>query len=216
MADRTVDDVDGGWSIVIPVKRLDRAKTRLRLAPGLRAELALAMAIDTVAAALACAVVNEVVAVTDDPQATAALSALGARVVADHPDAGLNPALRHGASLAREPRIGFVSSDLPALTADDLSAVLRATAGHRSAFVADTSGEGTTMLLIRENSHVEPRFGAASRSAHEAAGSLDITAVAPVRARRDVDTLEDLQAAAALSVGAATAALLPAVLTEIG
>ena len=58
------------------------------------------MAADTVRAAAACPAVAAVVVVTDDPAAATALGALGARVVADEPDAGLNPALAHGATVA--------------------------------------------------------------------------------------------------------------------
>jgi hypothetical protein len=89
------------WSVVIPVKVLARAKSRLAgLAGPARSELALAMAADTVRAAAACPVVATVVVVTDDPAAASALGALGAWVVADEPDAGLNPALAHGAAMA--------------------------------------------------------------------------------------------------------------------
>ena len=77
------------WSVVIPVKVLARAKSRLAgLAGPARSELALAMAADTVRAAAACPVVATVVVVTDDPAAASALGALGAWVVADEPDAG--------------------------------------------------------------------------------------------------------------------------------
>ena len=89
------------WSLVIPVKVLALAKSRLTgLAGPRRAELALAMAADTVAAATACAVVDSVVVVTDDAAAAALLSALGAMVVPDEPGDGLNPALTFGAAQA--------------------------------------------------------------------------------------------------------------------
>ncbi|MGH3713306.1 MAG: 2-phospho-L-lactate guanylyltransferase, partial [Micromonosporaceae bacterium] len=57
------------WSVVIPVKRLSQAKTRLRGAlPGVpHDDLVLAIAADTVAAALACRAVAAVVVVTDEP-----------------------------------------------------------------------------------------------------------------------------------------------------
>ncbi len=71
------------WSIVIPVKVLAQAKSRLAaLAGPRRAELALAMAADTVEAALACAAVAAVVVVTDDAAAGAELAGLGALVAA--------------------------------------------------------------------------------------------------------------------------------------
>jgi len=58
------------WSLVIPVKVLARAKSRLAgLAGPAREELALAMAADTVSAAAACPVVAAVLVVTDDAAA---------------------------------------------------------------------------------------------------------------------------------------------------
>src|ERR1022692_3871831 len=89
------------WSLVIPVKELARAKSRLTgLAGPRRAELALAMAADTVAAAAACPAIAEVIVVTDDAAAGAELGGLGACVVPDEPGAGLNPALVFGAAYA--------------------------------------------------------------------------------------------------------------------
>ncbi|MCF3964633.1 2-phospho-L-lactate guanylyltransferase, partial [Streptomyces fuscigenes] len=80
------------------MKPLRRAKSRLGPAADAsqRSRLALAFAQDTVAAALAAEGVFDVVVVTDDPGASAALAALGARVVGDSPGAGLNAALAHG------------------------------------------------------------------------------------------------------------------------
>src|SRR6478736_5811946 len=97
------------WSLVIPVKVLARAKTRLAsLAGPDRPALALAMAADTVAAALDCPQVGRVIVVTDDPQAAEVLAGLGAVIVPDRPGRGLNGALRHGAAHAgaRWPRSG--------------------------------------------------------------------------------------------------------------
>src|SRR4051812_25485012 len=88
------------WGLVVPVKRLTVAKTRLQsYGDAVRQDLALAFAVDVVTAALACEVVDDVLVVTDDARAAAALRTAGARVVADAPDAGLNPALAHGADL---------------------------------------------------------------------------------------------------------------------
>ncbi|MYR56837.1 2-phospho-L-lactate guanylyltransferase, partial [Streptomyces sp. SID625] len=88
------------WTLVIPLKPLARAKSRLSdtVHDGVRPQLALAFAQDTVAAALACAEVSGVAVVTDDALAARELAALGARIVPDTPRAGLNAALAHGAA----------------------------------------------------------------------------------------------------------------------
>ncbi len=86
------------WSLVVPLKPLSLAKSRLSPTAGdtLRRRLALAFAEDTVAAALACSAVRDVVVVTDDAPAGAALAALGARIAPDTPAAGLNARWRTG------------------------------------------------------------------------------------------------------------------------
>ena len=202
------------WSVVVPAKRLAVAKTRLRpltavLGDGSAAghdALVLALLADTVAAAVACPVVAEVVVVTDDPAATGVVRALGARTVADEPDAGLNAALAHGALSAAEPAVAALSSDLPALRPAELAAALGAAATFPSAFVADAQGTGTT-LLTAVGVPLQPRFGAASAEAHRAAGATALTGDWPGLVR-DVDTDADLRAALALGAGPRTTAVV--------
>lgn len=200
------------WAIVVPVKRLALAKSRIAAPAALRTDLALAMAVDTVAAAAACPAVAAVVVVTDDGRAAQAVRAAGAHVVGDEPDAGLNPALVHGARVAATlvPAAGLaaVSSDLPALTAADLAAALGAAAGYDCATVADWAGTGTTMLAGRRLASFRPAYGPGSRAAHVAAGAVDLTDVAATGLRHDVDTAEDLRVVAALGCGPATSTLL--------
>jgi 2-phospho-L-lactate/phosphoenolpyruvate guanylyltransferase len=207
-----VDRSEGRWAIVVPVKRLAVAKTRLADDADVRADLALAMALDTVAAARACAAVDRVVVVTDEPAAAQAVTRMGAIVVADGPDAGLNPALRHGALAAAGtsvPRaVAALSGDLPALRAADLDGVLRAAARHPSCIVADADETGTTLLTARDADIFAPRFGNRSRQAHLDGGAHDLTSTATASLRRDVDTIDDLRAAVELGVGPATSAAL--------
>ena len=131
------------WTVLLPVKVLARAKSRLAVLAGdRRGDLALALASDTVTAVLACPEVARVVVVTSDPVAGPLLAALGAIVVADEPadladsrgtrgtldgadpvpvlsDSGvqdlLNAALRHGAAAAAR---RWPGTGLAALTAD--------------------------------------------------------------------------------------------------
>jgi 2-phospho-L-lactate guanylyltransferase len=205
------------WALVVPVKRFDVAKSRLRrLAGDLREQLALAFACDTVAAALACPSVGGLVVVTSEPSARDALGALGADVVPDVPDAGLNPALRHGVSRAAEGfpgcGVGALSSDLPALRPAELELALQAAAGHPSAFVCDATGIGTTMLVARSVTDFAPSFGRRSRSAHRAAGvhELDLEGIATLR--RDVDTAVDLHDARRLGLGPRSAEVVAEIL----
>lgn len=218
------------WTVVVPVKRLAGAKSRLHAKPlGVpHADLVLAMARDTVAASSACPLVAEVLVVTDDPRAHRALAALGARVVPDRPDAGLNAAVTYGAGTAarpapeprpgrtaqqartaRRPRaVAAITADLPALRPHDLAAALRAAAAVPSrGFVTDAAGSGTTLLAAPPEVPIDPRFGARSAYAHEASGARRLDGDWP-SLRRDVDTLADLVDAARLGLGPHTAALV--------
>jgi 2-phospho-L-lactate/phosphoenolpyruvate guanylyltransferase len=192
------------WSLVVPVKRIENAKTRLGLDAASRAVLAIAMAVDTVVAALACRLVSTVVVVTDDERARDALARVGAKVVADTPDAGLNAALEHGVALAADRHVGALASDLPALRTEDLGVVLGWAVAHDQAVVGDLSGTGTTLLCARSAAHFVPRFGVSSLAAHIAGGAVDLTELAPESVRRDVDTVDGLSGAVDLGVGAAT------------
>lgn len=197
------------WTAVIAVKRLTAAKSRLRGAvPAARhPDLALALLRDTAAAVLACPAVDDLLVVTDDPDATHAAAALGARVTPDRPDAGLNPALRHGADVVAGPdrHRAALTGDLPALRPGDLAAALRGVTGR--CFVPDAAGTGTVLLAAQAGVALDPRFGAGSAAAHAGSGARMLDGDWP-GLRRDVDTAADLRAVLALGPGPHTRALL--------
>lgn len=194
------------WGVVVPVKRLALAKTRLSAyGDDHRRELALAFAADVVAAALRVATV---LVVTDDAEAAAVLSSLGARVTADDPDAGLNPALAHGADLLRSELatmgVATLSADLPAMRSTDLAEALAQVGAGQRGFVADVDATGTTLLAAGPGAELLPSFGGGSRNQHLLSGAFEIRAALGLR--RDVDTPDDLRAALRLGVGDRTRA----------
>jgi 2-phospho-L-lactate guanylyltransferase len=195
------------WGLVVPVKRLTLAKTRLAsYGDATRQQLALAFALDVVAAAVAATTVAEVVVVTDDDLAARALAAAGARVVADAPNAGLNPALEHGASLlAGTLGVATVSADLPALRPGDLDDALAGVPPGGRGFVVDVAGSGTTLLAAAPGVALVPAYGPGSRAVHLRSGAVELSGAPGLRL--DVDTPEDLAEALRLGVGAATAAV---------
>jgi 2-phospho-L-lactate/phosphoenolpyruvate guanylyltransferase len=206
------------WTLVIPLKPLTRAKSRLAdtAAGALRPGLALAFAQDTVAAALACPAVRDVAVVTDDSLAGRELSALGARIVPGEPRGGLNAALAHGVRAVRTTRpespVAALNADLPALRPLELLRVLDAAAEFPRAFLADAAAIGTTLLAAAPAEELRPAFGPDSRARHRASGAVELTLDAVDSVRQDVDTGADLRAALSLGVGphtAATAAGLP-------
>ncbi|TQK51603.1 2-phospho-L-lactate guanylyltransferase [Streptomyces sp. SLBN-118] len=207
----TNTDATNGWSLVVPLKPLVLAKSRLAgTAAGiLRPHLALAFAQDTVAAALACDGVRDVAVVTDDPAAAGELAALGARIVPDSPGAGLNAALAHGAEAVRALRpdaaVAVLNADLPALRPEELARVLVRASVFPRAFLTDAAGIGTTFLSAAPGTELRPAFGGRSRRRHLASGVAEILLDGVDSVRQDVDTGADLAAALALGVGPRTA-----------
>jgi 2-phospho-L-lactate guanylyltransferase len=204
--------VNARWSVLLPVKVLAQAKSRLAdLAGPRRGELALALACDTVTAVLGCEAAARVVVITDDPVAALALTRLGARVIPDQPRDGLNAALRHGAAFAaaRWPACGTaaLSADLPALRPAELARALAAAAAWPTAFVADAAGDGTTLYTAAPGAVFRPAFGLASRARHAARGATELEPGDIPGLRRDVDTPADLRGAGALGLGSHTAPL---------
>ncbi len=203
--------------LLVPVKPLHRAKTRLLRAFGGsatrtrdHAEFVTAAVLDTVTAARRCTRVAGVVVVTSDPALTGSLTDAGVEVVPDTPGAGLNEALRHGERVLRgrtpTARIGALQADLPALRPGELDAALCA-AGSGRAFCADRHRTGTTLLLSAAGGPLDPRFGGGSAAAHEADGATRLDGPWP-SLRCDVDTEQDLRVAAELGLGAHTRARL--------
>jgi len=201
------------WILVIPLKPLARAKSRLAdtADDGLRPGLALAFAQDTVAAALACTAVRDVAVVTNDALAGRNLAALGARIVTDEPAGGLNAALAHGSSAVRsrtpDSAVAALNADLPALRPPELARVLEAAAEFPRAFLPDAAAIGTTLLAASPGRELLPAFGTDSRARHRASGAVELSLPGVDSVRQDVDTGVDLRAALALGVGPRTAAL---------
>jgi 2-phospho-L-lactate/phosphoenolpyruvate guanylyltransferase len=228
-----------GWTVLLPVKVLAQAKSRLaQLAGERRHELALALASDTVSAVVACPEVARVIVVTSDPVAGPRLSSLGARIIPEArqlardardgrptPDGSqrpLNAALLRGATVAvrRWPGTGLaaLTADLPALRPDELAIALRAVseaAGQAgAAFVPDAAGVGTTMYAVVPGGEFRPMYGGASRARHAAGGATELALDGIAGLRQDVDTPDDLRAAVALGVGPRTAEVAAELLAD--
>lgn len=193
------------WTLLVPLKSLPAAKSRLAStlgAGGRHAALVEAMRADVLAAARATPQVARVLVVSD----RAGAGDLTQR------SPGLNGALRDGAAHAAahwpEDGIAALVGDLPALRPDELGAALDAASRHPAAFVPDVAGTGTTLLAAAPGTALRPEFGAgsAARHARHAAALSD----AGAGLRHDVDTAADLDAALALGVGPATGALFDA------
>lgn len=209
--DRTSGGIDG-VTAVVPVKPLALAKSRLALPVELRAALALAFVLDTVAALVDSPRVRAIVVVTADRGVERALRDLPVHLLGD-PGGGLLGAVTAGCRFAdgRRPGAGLavVPADLPCLSAADVTQVLRLAQGTDGAYVEDSASTGTTFLVSPSGRRWAPQYGPGSADRHRAQG-LACLEDAPPGARLDVDTLADLQAAERLGLGAWTAAQVTA------
>lgn len=193
------------WQIVIPVKRLASAKSRIPLAAERRAELALAMLDDVIASALAAPSVAGAHVVSADPLVRERATRQGAHAIEADESDGLNgdltTAIAAVRNVAPQTAIAIVVADLPCLRSADLESLLGQAPATGACFVAGIDG-GTTMLLARDGGELAPRFGSHSAWSH---AQDAITLVdAPLAARIDIDSLEALQSAAEHGVGAQT------------
>lgn len=192
------------WTVLIPAKALPAAKSRLAPravdAAG-HARLVGAIRADTVAAARHAPGVARVLLVVDRVDGR---TPDGVQLVVQQRP-GLNAALADAAEAAavRWPHDGVAAllGDLPALRPAELGEALRAAATLDAGYVPDAAGTGTTMLTALPGHHLRPQFGAGSAARHAVEARL---IQAGPGLRHDVDTAEDLLAAAALGLGPAT------------
>jgi 2-phospho-L-lactate guanylyltransferase len=192
------------WTVVLPVKPSAVGKSRL----GLGAELARAIALDTIDAARRVPGI-QVVVVTADPTIVTAARELGVIVVVEDAPAGIAAAIERGlAGTSPDGRRAALLADLPALRPDELAAALDEAAQHDRAFVPDAEGTGTTLVTARGGRSLVHRFGEDSAAEHLAAGLTALPIPASSTIRRDVDVLAHLTQATAAGIGPRTAVLL--------
>ncbi len=178
--------------VLVPVKRLDEAKSRLAacLTPAERAELVQEM-LRAVLAAVRAAGVGPVTVVSSVP--------LALNGVPRFDDRGLpwNDALAEAMGEIEEPCAAVVSADLPLVTPADVAALVAATP-RRGIAIARAKDGGTNAISMRPPGALPTRFGEPGSAAlHEQAARdagleavvLDLPGLA-----FDVDTPEDLEA----------------------
>ncbi len=152
--------------LAVPVKPLERSKTRLAsaLAPGERGMLTLAMLEDVLEACLAQPG-WETWVVSGSTEALAIASERGARGMAEEGSSLLEAVRQAEGDLEEEDdELATVLADLPLLTADALSGAL-SLPGAVVAAPAESDG-GTNLLLRRPPTAIAARFGRSSFERH--------------------------------------------------
>jgi 2-phospho-L-lactate/phosphoenolpyruvate guanylyltransferase len=169
------------WTILVPLKPLALAKSRLRGVYGDHEDLVLALARSTLSAAAASPVVERIVVIG---------AALPGFESLPDPFGRLNPALAHAAGQI-DGAVAALPADLPALRPDELTEALSLATSR--AFVPDSEGTGT-VLLAAPDGELNPQFGPGSADRHELSGARRLPGAWPTL-RRDVDTAVDLKEA---------------------
>jgi len=214
MSGKRADDAGdsaGDVALIIAVKRLAAAKTRLApvFSARTRETVVLAMLIDTLTAAACVGSVGSITVITPDEAAGAAAADLGANVLADPTPEGHGDPLNNAITAAEKEVAGSFSNivvlqgDLPALQTQELSGAIVAARHHQRSFVADRLATGTAALFAFGTA-LDPKFGPDSSARHRRSGAIELTGAWP-GLRCDVDTPADLAVARRLGVGAATA-----------
>jgi 2-phospho-L-lactate guanylyltransferase len=170
--------------LVVPFRGPDAKRRLAPLDADERAELALAMLGDVLAACLA---VGVTIVVTGDESAAELAGELGARVVAD-PGEGQGAAV--GAALGPGPAL-VVNADLPCATPNDLHRLAGAVPAGGLALVEARDGT-TNALGLAAGALFRPVYGPGSAARFRALGEC-VSVLLPNLAR-DVDTVEDLEA----------------------
>jgi 2-phospho-L-lactate/phosphoenolpyruvate guanylyltransferase len=196
--------------VLIPLKRLDAAKSRLRPAlSGAERRRLMAAMVGTVARAALAAGVGRVALASSDPDAPALAARLGVGCVSD---GGLawNPGLVHARLRLEAPAAAvlYLAGDLPLLEPGDVAA-LAAAGGEATVVVGRAHDGGTNALWVAPAGALVPAFGTRGSAGVHAASAV-AAGLTPVVVDRpglahDVDTAADLARARRMLAACPTA-----------
>jgi 2-phospho-L-lactate guanylyltransferase len=198
----------GPWTVVIPVRDPQKGKSRLGMPPA----IALAIAVDTVAAAIAADVVSRVVIVTDAP---AWAERLGVSLVLQR-SPGLSGAIQDGLAAIPGGPVAILVGDVAALRSEDLSEALQSAGWVERGYVSDHEGTGTVLITARNTTLHRPRFGVGSAAAHVGQGYQPLPVRTASTLRLDFDTRADLALGMTIGAGPALKAAVEARATPAG
>lgn len=190
------------WA-VIPVKPLNRAKSRLAhvLSPEQRYEFARMMLSQVLSITLNSPRITGVVVISRDTRAVGIAREMGAKTIQESSYSDLNPALERATSVLRVWGAGailIIPADLPFINHTDIDGILDACdEGPCVVLSTDRHVDGTNVMLVRPPGLIEYAYGRGSFQRHfEAADALGV-AVATYESERvmlDIDEPDDLEA----------------------
>jgi len=192
---------------ILPVKRFDRAKSRLgeSVAETLRGQLASAMVADVLGALECAAKIERTYVVSCEPRMAQTTREHGALLVPDRHELGQSAAVTLGVQRALADgmqRVLCIPGDCPALDPRELDALLgtetpSADDAREVVIVPDRHGTGTNGLLLQPPDAIVPSFGAESCERHRALAS---DAGARCRVEHPASLLLDIDTGADLAV----------------
>ncbi|WKN61341.1 2-phospho-L-lactate guanylyltransferase (plasmid) [Rhodococcus opacus] len=196
----------GGYAVVVPIRSLTTGKSRLQTeSDTLRSQLALAFFLDTITALERSTEVERIVVVSGDAIIQAWVR--GRCDIVPDGESGLPDAVDCGIKRLKRVHhsgpVAVVLPDLPFATAGAVNMLLRSARKHRTAFLADDAGTGTTCVTAASTEDVVHRFGPNSARAHVEGGLVALEVPVP-GLRHDVDELTDLRQRQAQWLGYAT------------
>jgi 2-phospho-L-lactate guanylyltransferase len=183
------------WWIVVPMKRIDQAKSRIGRSQGDRRRLAVMMARDTLDAAVNARSVAGALVVCQRAEDVESFVLPGVRVLAC-PGLQINEAISAGVEVLRADvpmaNVASLPGDLPYLSSAELDGALSQAAHAPRAVVGDKEARGTTLLTARGGTDLAPAYGPSSLRRHQDSGAIELRLPPSSGIRRDVDTMSDL------------------------
>lgn len=158
--------------VVIPVKPLNRAKSRLEkvLLPEQRFELAQMMLRQVLSVATQTLAITGTLVISRDTKAIGIARQFGAKTIQESSYSDLNPALERTASVLRAWRADamlVLPADLPFVTGEDLTAMVDAGQENDCVVLAtDKHRDGTNALLVRPPGLIQFAYGLGSFERH--------------------------------------------------
>lgn len=156
--------------VIIPIKRLDEAKSSLRrvFSPDERRRLVLAMLADVINAARQASSISRVAVVSPDRMVLDFAQEYGAMDILEK-GIGLNGALK--LAIDRSMDLGatsvlIVPGDIPLLRQVDIDRMISMATGQHDVVIAPSNAKGTNALFLRPPGIIELRFGGESFPLH--------------------------------------------------
>jgi 2-phospho-L-lactate guanylyltransferase len=200
---------------LIPAKSLDEAKGRLAglLSEDERRQLALAMLEDIVRTLQAVRRVDSISIVSPDAEVLGKAKELGATPIEEPSTVrGINQALAHAAeAISDADTLLVVLADVPAVTPDEIDAVIDAIPSGKSLVICPSAAKGTSALALRPPGTIRFRFGPNSFSDHKRealASGLSMKVVRFDSMSNDIDEPDNLRELLAHPADTATHRLL--------